>query len=171
MRELMIVDGYNLMHYDPRYKRLKDVDLEMTRIKLVEDLAAMATLSDRDIVVVFDAAASAGKERQKAFILGIEVWFTRGGESADEVIERLSYDASAERRVVVATSDYAQQKVVFRPGVTVKSSRQLSEEMKELIDEARRYYAESTRSRRRPRVEDRIDGAVKRALDKLIREP
>ncbi|MCL5292190.1 MAG: NYN domain-containing protein [Actinobacteria bacterium] len=170
MKQILIVDGYNLINHDARYKRVKEADLERARVRLVEDLAAVATLSDYDVIIVFDAGGTSNKERQTATILGIEVCFTRSGESADSVIERLSYELSAGRPVVVATSDYAQQKVVFRPGVIIKSARQLSMEISEVLREAGRSYIESRGPNRRPRLEDRIDGTVKRVLDKLIRD-
>ncbi|MCL4498826.1 MAG: NYN domain-containing protein [Chloroflexi bacterium] len=170
MKTLLIVDGYNLINYHPRYMKIKESDLEASRVRAIEDLASLATLSDYDVIIVFDAAETENKERHRATILGVEVWFTRSGESADSVIERLSYDLSAERPVVVATSDYAQQKVVFRPGVTIKSARQLSNEIEELFAEAKRSYEEVKGPSHRPRLEDRIDRTVKTALDKLIRD-
>lgn len=170
MKHLLIVDGYNLMHCGPRYKRLSEVDLDRARIRLIEDLAALATLSDYDVIVVFDAGATGNKDRSRASVLGIEVWFTRGGESGDSLVERLAYQSAGERPVTVVTSDYAQQKVVSKPGISVKSSRRLSEEISEVLEETARSYLESSRPGRRPRLEDRIDGAVKKALDRLIRD-
>lgn len=171
MKRLLIVDGYNLINLRDPYRQVKEEDdLEASRVRLIEDLAAYATLSDLEIIVVFDAAEAGSRHRNKAKILGIEVWFTRGGESADTVIERLTYDLSQEREIVVATSDYAQQKAVSRPGVSIKSVRQLSEEMFHAMNEAKKSFQDSNRpGGRRVRLEDRIDAAIKATLDKMIR--
>lgn len=170
MKHLLIVDGYNLIHCGTRYKRLAEKDLDQARIRLIEDLAALAMLADYDVIVVFDAAATGNKERSRASVLGIEVWFTRGGESGDSLVERLAYEKSGGRSVTVVTSDYAQQKVVSKPGISVKSSRQLCEEVAQILEETTRSYIESAKPGKRPRLEDRIDGAVKKALDRLIRD-
>lgn len=170
MKRLLIVDGYNLINIGERYKEAKeDGDLEGSRVRLIEDLAAFATLTDVDIIAVFDAAGTGRNEQHKARILGIEVWFTRGGESADSVIERLAYDLSSEREIVVATSDYAQQKAVSRRGVSIKSARQLALEMLHALNEAKKTFEDVNRSGGRVRLEDRIDAAVKATLDKMIR--
>ncbi|MHB0977546.1 MAG: NYN domain-containing protein [Candidatus Aquicultorales bacterium] len=171
MKPLLIVDGYNLIHFNPSYKKQMELDLESARAALIEDLAAFATLEDYDVTVVFDAGETDSKTRHKATILGVEVVFTRGGESADAVIERFSFETGGDRRVVVATSDYAQQKVVFRPGVTVKSARQLVSEIEQSFGEALSAASVPRGTRRMPMVEERIDRGVKAALDRLIKGP
>ncbi len=170
MKRLMIVDGYNVIHVGSRYKRLAERDLDRARIRLIEDLAALAMLADYDVIVVFDAAATGSKDRHRASVLGIEVWFTRGGESGDSLVERLAYEKCGDRPVTVVTSDFAQQKVVSKPGIDIKSSRALCEEVAEILDETARSYIESAKPGKRPRLEDRIDGAIKKTLDRLIRD-
>jgi uncharacterized protein len=170
-KPLLIVDGYNLIHAVDRYKERMESDLESARAELVEDMAALSTLADYEVIVIFDAGATASRERHRASILGVQVVFTKKGESADAVIERFSYETSGTgRRVVVATSDYMQQKIVFRPGVSIKSARQLFLEMEDLFAETARGHREANRPRHMARLEERIDGAVKQALDKLIRD-
>jgi hypothetical protein len=164
MTDLLIVDGYNFIHSAKRYNDFRSEDLELARVKLIEDLATYKIYSGKNVVVVFDAAKSEIEENRQGEILGITVIFSRKGEKADLVIERLAYREAKERLVIVATSDYLQQKVIFKPGILRMSSRELEEtleEMKEAIGEQKGRKVKF-------KLEDYLDEAVKKALEQLI---
>lgn len=164
MKDLLLVDGYNVISASTIYRTLKDSDLEAARVRLVEDLSAYVALAGIDAVVVFDASRQPGLSQRTSEILGVRVVFTKEGQSADAAIERMSHKARSLRRVTVATSDYAQQKTVFADGVLRMSAAELLGRMNEERDEAR----EHTRTgRRRVFLEDRIDDKVREALRRL----
>ncbi|HCG98310.1 MAG: hypothetical protein A2074_08315 [Candidatus Aquicultor primus] len=164
MKKLLIVDGYNLIYATDRYDKWRESDLELARVKLIEDLATLKALHDYEIVLVFDAAKTNARGRTNAQILGIDVWFTRAGETADSMIERMAAQTSFEGDVIVATSDYSQQKVVFHHGVLRKSSRELVAEF-----ESTAHDIEDKRTRRtRFHLEERIDGVIRRALEQIV---
>ena len=107
---LLVVDGYNVVHGTPRYASgsidehagagaLADVahlsrdpyghdPFDRAREALVADVAAYAQGS-YEPVVVFDAAGNLSSERPNWSTAGVRVVFSRTGESADTVIERL----------------------------------------------------------------------------------
>lgn len=164
MKRLLIVDGYNLIFTTDRYKKWRESDLELARVKLIEDLATLKALHDYVIVLVFDAAKTDARARTNAQILGIDVWFTRAGETADALIEKMVTQSDFEGDVIVATSDYSQQKVIFRPGVLRKSSRELAAEF-EVTDQDMEATA---KKRTRFRLEERLDSALRRALERIV---
>ncbi|MBE0446530.1 MAG: NYN domain-containing protein [Actinobacteria bacterium] len=164
MVKLLIVDGYNLIYSTDRYKKWRENDLELARIKLIEDLATLKALNDYDIVLVFDAAKTHLRGRHRAKILGINVWFTKAGETADEMIERMAFKSGYDGDIIVATSDYSQQKVVFRPGVLRKSSQELIAE----LESTERGLKSLPKKGVGFRLEDRLDSAIRRALERII---
>ncbi|MBS3908108.1 MAG: NYN domain-containing protein [Actinobacteria bacterium] len=164
MKKLLIVDGYNLIYATDRYNKWRDSDLELARVKLIEDLATLKALRGYEVVLVFDAAKTNARGRANTRILGIDVWFTRAGETADSMIERMAAQLTFEGDVIVATSDYSQQKVIFRNGVLRKSSRELVAE----FESTARDIEEKTTKRARFQLEERIDGAIRRALEQIV---
>lgn len=164
MKKLLIVDGYNLIYEADRYKKWREENLELARVKLIEDLATLKTASDYDIILVFDAAKTNAKGRNHAEILGIDVWFTRAGETADQMIERLAVKGGYDGDIVVATSDYLQQRIVFKSGALRKSARELAAELDFTEKELRTLSKKSGRFR----LEDRLDSALRRALERII---
>ena len=109
-RELLVVDGYNVIHKSARYLELVDeVDdgdpFERARTKLIGDVASFAQ-HRYDAVVVFDAAENLSSQRPNLSQAGIRVLFSEPGQSADAVIERLVTNARLQARsATVVTSD------------------------------------------------------------------
>lgn len=166
MKNLLLVDGYNVIGADPTYRALKEKDLESARVRVVEDVAGYSHLVDADAVVVFDASGRSGSVERSSDVLGVTVVFTRQGSTADSAIERLAHRARRQRRVTVATSDYAQQKTVFSEGVIRMSAAELIARMREEATEADEH---ASTGRRRVFLEDRVDGQVRASLRKLSR--
>ncbi len=86
MEDLLIVDGYNVIHASESYRPLINTDLETARARLIEDVAGYARFSGTSATVVFDASKRKGAARGASEILGVTVVFTKEGETADEAI-------------------------------------------------------------------------------------
>jgi predicted RNA-binding protein with PIN domain len=164
MQKTLIVDGYNLIYATDRYRKWRESDLEMARIKLIEDLATLEALDSYKVILIFDAAKTSLQSSNHANILGIDVWFTRSGETADQMIERLVYQGELAGEVVVATSDYTQQKVTFKPGVLRKSARELVAE----FESTEKELKASSKKGGRFRLEERLDSALRHALERIV---
>lgn len=164
MSELIIVDGYNIIFQDSHYKELKDVSLELARVRLIEDLANYQSYTGNKVVVVFDAAERELSNERKGSVLGVKVIFTKKGESADSCIESLAFRPHADRTVIVATSDYHLQRVVFGKGIYRRTPGELVSEIAEAKEEWKQHTKEPPRSF----LEDRLDDQVRKKLRKLI---
>lgn len=115
--QLLIVDGYNMIGSWPELVRLKNKDLlEEAREKLLHELSNYAKYEDLKIMVVFDAQFVPGLSKSyKKYSL--DVVFTEEGEIADSYIERVAGQKNTRLvQVSVATSDMAEQWVVFSQG-------------------------------------------------------
>jgi predicted RNA-binding protein with PIN domain len=100
----IIIDGYNLIRQSASLAALDDQDIQSGREALIDRLAAYKRLRGHKITVVFDGhgtppISACRQDRVK----GIEVVFSRRGETADAVIIRMA--AKERERGIIVTSD------------------------------------------------------------------
>lgn len=138
-RELLVVDGYNVIHAAPRYEHLifdhsddpysSDV-YDRARTALIADVAAFAQRR-YEPVIVFDGAGNVSADRPNLPQAGVRIEFSPTGVSADTVVQRLCTEArEAGRACSVVTSDGTIQATVMGKGVTRISARMFVEEMR-----------------------------------------
>lgn len=116
-KQLLIVDGYNMIGALPELVQLKKQErLEDARELLLSRLSNYAKYEGLEIIVVFDAQLVPGiQQTYKKYLL--TVVFTKEDETADSYIERLAGEKNDRlTQVTVATSDLAEQWVVFSQG-------------------------------------------------------
>lgn len=173
-RELLVVDGYNVIFKGERYTSLMDESdtadpFEAARERLVSDVAAYAQ-GRYEAVVVFDAAGNVSPDRPNLPKAGVRVVFSETGESADSVIERLVTTARRQpREVTVITSDNTIRATVGGIPVTRVSSDVLVHDVNEIAREVEREREE--RSHHRLTVEDRLDSETREKLNRLLGRP
>lgn len=132
MKEILIVDGYNIIGAWPQLQELKNKDLQAARDLLVEKMAEYQAFTGIRVIVVFDAHYVQGNEK-KFINYKVDVIFTKENETADERIEKLaSVINNRKTQIYVATSDYTEQWVIFGQGALRKSARELLNEMAEI---------------------------------------
>lgn len=99
----IIIDGYNLIRQSPTLSMIDLQDLQSGREALIDTLAAYRKVKGHRITVVFDGTAAVGMGSARDRRKGIEIRFSRSGETADAVIKNM---ASREReKAVVVSSD------------------------------------------------------------------
>ena len=140
-KELLVVDGYNVIHADSRYERLifdrsddpysRDV-YDAARTSLIADVAAFSQ-GRYEPVIVFDGAGNVNPDRPNLPQAGVRIEFSPTGVSADTVIQRLCTDAREHGRACsVVTSDGTIQATVMGKGVTRISARMFAGEVKQV---------------------------------------
>lgn len=158
--QLLIVDGYNMIGSWPELVQLKNQDkLEDARDSLLHTLSNFAKFEGSEVIVVFDAQFVPGIQKvyQK---YQLTVVFTKKDETADSYIERLTFERlNAITQVTVATSDLAEQWVVFSKGALRKSANELYKQVKKtekkIHRQAEDYYYDDFR-RNQPWREDQL---------------
>lgn len=174
-RELLVVDGYNVILSIPRYQHLIDEiptrgrshdPFDRARAALVSDVAAFAQ-GHYDPVIVFDAGHNLNVDHPELISGGVRLIFSPTGMSADTVIERL---VSEQRRnmheVTVVTSDNTIKSTVGGLPVTSLSSSLLVHEIGLLDHDREQDMAD--RRQTHLTVEDRLDPATRAKLNKLL---
>lgn len=139
--EVIIVDGYNMIHSWDELKGLPREDLEASRIKLLDILSNYQGLTQKKIMVVFDAYKVKGIYRKEDFDF-MEVVYTKEGETADQFIERYIRDIGKDTLVRVATSDGTEQVVVRGAGGLIISAKDFREEVIRTYEEGLKEYRE-----------------------------
>ena len=99
----IIIDGYNLIRQSDSFSDLDRRDIQLGREALLDTLAAYQRIKRHMITVVFDGTNAPPFSQHNNRVKGIEVKFSRSGESADSVIKRM---ANREReKALVVSSD------------------------------------------------------------------
>ncbi|MGD8367597.1 MAG: NYN domain-containing protein [Desulfobacterales bacterium] len=99
----IIVDGYNMIRQSSDLRRYDRFDLASGREELLRRLAEYRKVRPHRITVVFDGAGVPLPTEERDRVRGIDVRFSRGGESADTVIRRMA--AREKERALVVSSD------------------------------------------------------------------
>lgn len=184
---LLMVDGYNVIYGTTRYQGLIDEHagagaladvahlsrdpyghdpFDRAREALIADVAAYAQGS-YEPVIVFDGAGNLSDERPNFSSAGVRVVFSRTGESADTVIERMVTKARHENRdVLLVTSDNTIRFTVGGVPVTSISSQLLATDIGTVERDAQ--VAHQERSHGRMTLEDRLSPEQRDKLRKLL---
>lgn len=164
--KLLVVDGYNVLYNWGKRTRRKGVqnlplssDLGLKVRRLIEDLVNLRAMKGWEVNLVFDGRGNGSKEE----IAGVEIIFSPSESSADALIEKIVFQNSGEKDIVVATSDYQQQKVIFRSGVRRMTPRELFS----LIEDNKEELSEHLSAVKKHFIEDRLPQEVRKKLERL----
>jgi predicted RNA-binding protein with PIN domain len=159
----LIVDGYNIIN---SWQELKpdNKPLEDSRDELINVLAEHSAVTGIQTVVVFDAHRVKDSNGLSFNINGVEVVYTKAGETADSYIERLVYLLKGSAAVQVATSDWAEQLTVLAHGASRISARELREDVMAVLSRVKVKI--NTLDKQPPPLGSRIHKKTREALEK-----
>ena len=136
----LIIDGYNVIGAWPDFQN--SLNLQESRERLIEILCDYAGYSGDTVILVFDAYAGDNPRRAIEDVAGIQVVYTKIGETADHYIERLVNDMcrnlSRQIEVRVATSDAIEQSIIMGRGAARISSPELRQMVMQTRETGRR---------------------------------
>ncbi|MFT8363547.1 MAG: NYN domain-containing protein [Sporolactobacillus sp.] len=166
MDDILIVDGYNVIGAWHQLSSLRRKDFENARDTLIDKLSEYQAQTGWRIILIFDAYLKPGKETttRKA---NIDIIYTKKSEKADQKIEGLIRKLkNVKTRVYVATSDMAEQWVVFSQGALRIPSRELVDQLEKMD----RHLEEKT-SEDKPFKGSKIpmDEATRKRLEQIRR--
>lgn len=130
-KELLFVDGYNMIGAWPELVKLKRQDkIADARDALLHELSNYAKYEGIEVRIVFDAQLVPGLTKRYDKY-NVAVIFTSEGETADSYIEKaVGEENLLITHVQVATSDLAEQWIIFQRGATRKSANELYKDIK-----------------------------------------
>jgi uncharacterized protein len=143
---VLFVDGYNIIGLWPRLREKRDRDeLETARRELIEVLVNYSAVQDFEARLVFDAQYRDTPSVKESITKNLSVYYTDFGQTADTYIEKscanLRYELrSLKRRMIVATSDRAQQLTVVGYGAEWMSADQLAADVESAARRSERQH-------------------------------
>ena len=136
----LIVDGYNIIFAWEELAQTAASDLDAARRQLCDALCSYAGYKKCRLVLVFDGYKVKGNPGEKEKFAGIQIVYTKEGQTADAYIEAFVDRIGKNYAVRVATSDSLVQLSSLRSGVLRMSARELKEEVELAKAEMRKQY-------------------------------
>jgi len=126
-QKILIVDGHSMIFQWPELAGKYSAQGPAVRESLIRMLTALQDGSDWTVAVVFDGRGvkpSTGGEST-----AIKIFYSKSGQTADDIIERLAAKYASGFDVTVATDDHLERLTVESFGAIAISSRQLKDEI------------------------------------------
>lgn len=172
---ILLVDGYNILGVWSQYQTgcapaeiFENIqELETARLHLSDALASYSAFQGYQARVVFDAQNRQEKGICEPFTDALDIYYTDYGQTADTYIELYCAKARSQlARIIVATSDRAQQLTVMGYGAEWMSALQLVKEMAATTTQIRSKQNSKKRSPSRLLAHS-LDPEAKRKLEQL----
>ena len=130
--QYLLVDGHSIIFAWPELRRLHERRTSLARDSLIKQLRDYQDWSGTRVVVVFDGRGSSIS--QEAEPGEIQIFYSRVGQTADSIIERLASKYAERFQLLVATGDYLEQETASASGAETLSP----EGLRDLLQDARR---------------------------------
>jgi predicted RNA-binding protein with PIN domain len=123
----LLVDGHSVIFAWPDLAEIHQRNTASARENLVRRLTGLQDSTEWEVAVVFDGRGA--KASSESAPSGIAVFYSRSGQTADEIIERLAAKYAASCEVTVATDDHMERTTVEALGGMSISTDQLLAEI------------------------------------------
>jgi predicted RNA-binding protein with PIN domain len=134
-QKILLVDGHSMIFDWPDLAAMHARNTAAAREELVKRLTGLQDNTEWTVAVVFDGkgvkASSDGTPH------GIAVFYSKSGQTADSIIERLAAKYAKDHEVTVATNDRLERTTAEAFGSNTISGMQLRAEMESAIDTVR----------------------------------
>jgi predicted RNA-binding protein with PIN domain len=134
-QKILLVDGHSMIFDWPDLAAMHARNTAAAREELVKRLTGLQDNTEWTVAVVFDGkgvkASSDGTPH------GIAVFYSKSGQTADSIIERLAAKYAKDHEVTVATNDRLERTTAEAFGSNTISGMQLRAEMESAIDSLR----------------------------------
>lgn len=136
----ILVDGYSLLHHWPALRRGAPPHSAAARNELVRILTQYQDAVCTPVTIFFDGSG-APPHVPKDGTPAVEVLFSSGGRTADDLIERVTHRFQEYGEVLVVTNDHAERDTVSAAGGSAVSCSHFIA----LVESALRTLRESVR--------------------------
>jgi uncharacterized protein len=113
-RRYLVVDGHSVVFAWPELRKLHQRRASLAREALIKRLRDYQDWTGVRVVVVFDGKGSQVSATSDPH--EIQIFYSRKGQTADAIIERLASKYAMRFDLIVATSDYLEQQTASACG-------------------------------------------------------
>ena len=152
-REILLVDGYNVIFAWEELKALSKENLETARTQLMDLLCDFSGITGKDVILVFDAYRVPGGAGSVEKYNNIYVAYTKEAQTADAYIEKTTYQAKGAARIRVVTSDGPEQAIVLGNQALRTSAREFHREAAAVEGEIAAFLEKNNRQHHTPALE------------------
>ncbi|MCI8608968.1 MAG: GTP-binding protein [Firmicutes bacterium] len=145
-----IVDGYNVIFAWEELKELASINLDGAREAFLEVMANYQGYRNVGILVVFDGYRVPANPGSRSRYGKVDVVFTKEAETADQYIEKMTYELAKTYKITVVTSDRMVQMAAFGDGAARVSAREFYREVMSVSEEIRTRLKKQILSKNRP---------------------
>jgi len=117
----ILVDGYSLLHNWPELAPGRARHSAAARDALVQRLTLYQDAIRTPVSIFFDGSGSSGSKAETAAPAGVEVLYSRRGQTADQMIERAAHRFGPYGEVLAVTDDHAERETVISLGGSAAS--------------------------------------------------
>jgi hypothetical protein len=128
--DYLLVDGHSIIFAWPELRALHEQRTVLARDALIKQLRDYQDWSGTRVVLVFDGRGLSVS--QEAHPGEIQIFYSRHGQTADSIIERLTSKYAERFRLLVATGDYLEQETASASGAETISPEGLRDLLKDV---------------------------------------
>lgn len=144
----IIIDGYNLIRRSNAFSELDRMDIQRGREALIDSLARYKRIKKHRISVIFDGSGAPSFSAHCDHIKGVDIKFSRRGESADAVIKKMA--GKLKEKALIVSSDRDITDHALLQGAAVISSPQFEKILIRSPHEYAGYDESETENGRNP---------------------
>lgn len=146
-RNLVIIDGYNLIFSDENLKKASLISLEKARDDLMNLLSSYVSYTKTELILVFDAYLVKDGEGSEFIHDGYKVVFTKANETADTYIEKIMYELGPDYSIRMVTNDRLLQFSAVHSGISRMTTNEFLEELTRIGNEITEYIRKFSASK------------------------
>ena len=147
-RNMVIIDGYNLIYADESLTKTAEASLEKAREDLMDLLSSYVAYTKTELVLVFDAYLVKDGEGSEYTHDGYRVVYTKANQTADAYIEKMMYDLGPDYSIRMVTSDRLLQFSAVQSGISRITAKEFLEELTRIGNEITEFVRKLAESKR-----------------------
>jgi predicted RNA-binding protein with PIN domain len=132
----ILVDGYSLLHSWPELARGRARHSPAARDELIRRLTLYRDAEGTPITIFFDGAGAPAGTPAALSTAQVEVLYSRGGQTADDMIERAAHRLLDYGEVLAVTDDQAERDTVVSLGGMTSSCWNFIQMVEDTLAEA-----------------------------------
>ena len=131
----ILVDGYSLLHGCPEIASGRPRHSAAAREELIHLLTQYGDAIGMPITVVFDGAGAPSGTPKPVSSAEMEILYSKAGQTADDIIERVAYRMKEYGEVLVVTDDAAERETVSAVGGLASNCQNFMRDLESAISE------------------------------------
>ncbi|MBE6630219.1 MAG: GTP-binding protein [Ruminococcaceae bacterium] len=146
-RNMVIVDGYNLIYSDETLTKTAAFSLEKAREELMDLLSNYVNYTKTELVLVFDAYLVRDGAGSEFVHDGYRVVYTKEDQTADAYIEKMMHDLGPDYSIRTVTNDKLLQFSAVHAGVSRMTAKEFLEELTRIGNEITEFMRKLSQSK------------------------